>query len=158
MDEHDFEYGTKSYRLSSDGETKPWTLTIRDTEPHAQSVIVRTSLPVPVWEWVVESLATPPISEPSRCQAFVSTHYPGSPIVQCEKPIHHDEIEHEGPGPQGPVKWHPAEPTPTREQIMSLLTMVIDRLEGAAVGKEDAAVPIGMIIDLLRSIRGDVLL
>jgi hypothetical protein len=61
MEEHDFDYGTKSYRLSG-GEIGRWTLTIRDREPHRDSVIVRTTLPDPVWKWVMRSISSPAVS------------------------------------------------------------------------------------------------
>lgn len=63
-----------------------------------------------LWESLGKLFQPPadsPSAEPKRCQAFVPTLYPGTPMVQCAKPIHHDEVEHEGPGPQGPVKWYP---------------------------------------------------
>jgi hypothetical protein len=54
---------------------------------------------------VIEALRA--FTGPDRCQAFVPTLYPGTPMVQCAKPIHHDEVEHEGPGPHGPITWYP---------------------------------------------------
>lgn len=49
----------------------------------------------------------------------------------------------------------PPNTEPSREQLLDMLTLAIDRFEVVAQGREQVGIPISEVIGLLKRIRGD---